>query len=66
MGQIELWICLGLALFVVFLPFLVWAVLRPLLKWHDERRRRLKELQGFEVKLTEVNSVKEKRENDHG
>jgi len=45
------WICVAVVLMPLWIPLGVLFVLRPLLKWDDERRRRNKQRSGFEVKV---------------
>lgn len=50
-----------------WIPLAVWFILRPLLKWDDERRRRMSERRGFEVKPTSGESPgSREKDNDHG
>jgi len=63
----EGWICLAVVLTPLWIVLGVLFVLRPLLKWDDERRRRNKERAAFDVKQTTGEApVLREAKNDHG
>ena len=63
----EGWICLAVVLTPLWIVLGVFFVLRPLLKWDDERRRRNRERAAFEVKQTTGEKpVLREAKNDHG
>jgi hypothetical protein len=69
MGHLEPWLCLLVVLTPLWIFLAVFFVLRPLLKWDDERRRRNRQREGFEVKTTTGGAerpVLREREIDHG
>ena len=61
-----------LLVLAVIAPLLVFAILKPLLKWDDQRRAKERviepTLQGFELKTTTGPSpvLQEERDKDHG
>jgi len=64
--------CSIVALCMLLGPLLVFVILKPLLKWDDQRRAKKRvierTLQGFELKTTTGSSpvLQEERDKDHG
>jgi hypothetical protein len=68
MDQLGPWVCLAVVLTPLWIFLVVLFVLRPLLRWDDERRGRKKQQPGFEVKQNTggESPVLREKENDHG